>query len=191
MNGIECFLASRTENTFCNWWFVLRPQETTCHYPLMSTLLAVCHLKKNRWWSRKKHHQQSAISSLSQANTELTLHKTSFSSSMLTIFSPDSLKPARTRKNELNVQWAQEEGDSCSSQWRLGVWLDPALCKRKISGCLWLWAGLFVLAHVGKTWWRRQRGRDADPCSQSQHASSVAALSSLPKGHVWLQQRYK
>lgn len=54
-----------------------------------------------------------------------------------------------------------------------------------------VWAGLFVLAHVGKTWWRRQRGRDADPCSQSQHAGSVAALSSLPKGHVWLQQQYK
>lgn len=125
LNGTGCFLALRTENTFCNWWFVLRPQETTCHYPLMSTLLAVCHLKKNRWRSRKLYHQQSAISSFSQTNTELTLHTKHHFHYLCSLFFP-LIRTAKIRKKwakcTASLLWLRSREALVSSQWRLGLW---------------------------------------------------------------------
>lgn len=189
------FLASRTENTVCNWWFVLRPQETACRYPLMSTLLAVCHLKKKRWWSRKPHHPQSAILSLHQTNTELSLCTKHHFHYLCSLFFPASLKPARIRKNELNPQWAHSvlgAGRLLLLPMVAGSRLDPIQCRRG-NNCPGTSIGIYgaICPSLCGEKVVEKTGRDTDPRSQLECIGSMATISSLQNRHLWLQQRCK
>lgn len=196
MNGIEWVLASRTENTLCNWYFVLRPQETTCHYPLMSTWPAVRYPKKNRWWSRKLHCPEATVLSLHQTTTKLTFCTRHHFHYLYSLFFPILIKICQKKKERakstVSLFCLGSRGGCCSSQWRSSQGRPYSFnggnnCTGTSVGAGWA----IPLTLYGKKWWRRQRGQDTDPCSQTEHTGCRAAISSPPNRHVWLQQPCK